>query len=114
MLLTYWELNENMPEEERLQVADKLTSSGLFPPKGVNVVRWDGTPDLWGILLLEADNAEDVFRAIDLWRAADAGFFKFTKTSAALPIEGLIPIAADIQQSLASVLLLRELRRLPT
>ena len=102
LFMTYWELNENMPDQDRLQIADKFTSSGLFPPKGVNIIRWDGTPDNWGILLLEADNAEDVFRAIDLWRAAGAGFFKFTKTSAALPIQEVIPIAADIQQSLAS------------
>ena len=37
-----------MPDQERLQIAYKLTSSGLFLPKGVNVVRWDGTPHRWG------------------------------------------------------------------
>ena len=54
LFLTYWELNEGMSVEERQQVAQKLTSSGLFPPKGVNIIRWDGTPDGWGILVAEA------------------------------------------------------------
>ena len=102
LFLTYWELNENMSDEQRLGIAQKLTSSGLFPPKGVNILRWDGTPDNWGIVLLEADNAADAFRTIDVWRAAGAGFFKTTKTSPALPIQELIPVAAEIQQALGS------------
>ena len=91
-----------MPEAERLQVAEKLMSSGLFPPKGVNIVRWDSTPDLWGTLIVEADNAEDVFRAIGLWRAAGAGFFKVTKTAPLLPVQEVIPVIAEIHQALAS------------
>lgn len=103
LFLTYWELNENMPEEQRLQVAQKLTSSGLFPPKGVNIIRWDATPDAWGILICEAENAADVFRAIDMWRAAAAGFFKSTKTSPATPIQEVIPVAAELVKTVASV-----------
>ena len=102
LFITYWELNENMSDSERLSIADKLNSSGLFPPKGVNIIRWDGTPDAWGTILLEADSAADVFRAIDVWRAAGAGFFKFTKTAPVLPVEELIPIAAEMQQALGS------------
>ena len=100
--LTYFELNENMSDAERLQIADRLTSSGLFPPQGVNIVRWDATPDLWGTLIVEADNAEDVFRAIGLWRAAGAGFFKVTKTAPLLPVQEVIPVIAEIHQALAS------------
>ena len=102
LFMTYWELNENMAEQERLQVAQKLTSSGLFPPAGVNILRWDGTPDGWGILLMEADRAEDAYRVVELWRAAGAGFFKSTRTAPALPIQHVIPLAGDIQQALAS------------
>lgn len=87
---------------ERLRVAEKLTTSELFPPKGVNIIRWDGTPDAWGIILMEAETAADAFRAIDLWRAAGAGFFKFTKTAPAMPIQELIPVANEIQSALAS------------
>ena len=101
LFLSYWELNENMSDQERLGIAEKLNSSKLFPPEGVNILRWDGTPDGWGIVLLEADSAANALRAINVWRAAGAGFFKVTKTSPALPIQDLIPIAAEMQQKLA-------------
>ncbi len=102
LFLTYWELNENMPEAERLQIAEKLTSSGLFPPKGVNIIRWDGTPDSWGILILEAENAADIVRAIAMWRASGAGFFKSIKTSPAMPIQEMVPTIGEIVKTLTS------------
>ena len=101
LFISYWELNENMPEQERLQIAQKLTTSGLFPPQdGVKIVRWDATPDLWGVLIMEAENAADVFRAIGMWRAAGPGFFKTIKTAPALPIEEVIPVVAGVVQQL--------------
>ena len=100
--MTYWELNENMPESERNAAAQKLTAAGLFPPQGVNIIRWDGTPDNWGILLLEAESVGDVIRAIDMWRAAGAGFFKVTKTAPAMPIQDIIPLGAEIIEAIAS------------
>ena len=45
LFMTYWELNENMAEQERHQITQKLTSAALFPPEGVNVVRLDMTSD---------------------------------------------------------------------
>ena len=102
LFVTYWELNENMSTRERLQIAEKLTSSGLFPAEGVNVLRWDGTPDGWGILILEAERAEDAFRAVELWRAAGAGFFKSTRTAPALPIEQIIPVAAEVLKAVGA------------
>ena len=95
LFLTCWELNENMPAAERMAIAQKLTSSGLFPPKGVKVVRWDQTPDAWGILLLEADNAMDAALALDTWRMAGAGFFKQTRTAPAIPVEEALPHWAE-------------------
>jgi len=88
LFLTYWELNENMADPERQQVAQKLTSKGLFPPNGVKVIRWDVTPDNWGVLIFEAEDS--------------AGFFKTTKTAPALPVVEAIPIGAEIGQALAS------------
>lgn len=102
LFLTYWELNENMPAAERLQVAQRLMSSGLFPPKGVNLIRFDVTPDAWGILIYEAENAADVDRAIYIWRAAGAGFFKSTKTSSAMPIQEHAPVVAELLKAVAS------------
>lgn len=90
LFLTYWALNEEMSVEERQQVVQKLTSSGLFPPKGVNIVRWDATPDGWGVLLAEAENTSDIARSIDMWRAARPGFFRSIKTAPALPVHEVV------------------------
>ncbi len=101
LFLTYWELNENMPPAERMAIAQKLTSSGLFPPKGVKILRWDQTPDAWGILLMEADNAMDAALALDTWRMAGAGFFKQTKTAPAMPIAEALPHWAEAMKKVS-------------
>ncbi len=102
LFLTYWELNEEMSIEERQQIAEKLTSSGLFPPKEVNIIRWDGTPDGWGILLAEAESAADINQAITMWRAAGAGFFKSTKTAPAQTIQELLAQQGELLKALGS------------
>ena len=102
LFLTYWELNENMSAQERVQIAQKITSGGLFPSKGVKIIRWDQTPDAWGILLAEADSATDISLAIDMWRAAGAGFFKMTKTAPVTPITELMPAAAEMLKLLSA------------
>ena len=102
LFLTYWELNEDMSVEERQQVAGKLTSSGLFPPKGVNIIRWDGTPDGWGILLAEAESVADITDALNMWRAAGAGFFKSTRTAPAQPIQDALSRQGELLKALGS------------
>ena len=102
LYVMYWELNENMPKEELLQVAQKLTSTGIFPPKGVNVVRWDVTPDGWGISIIEAEKAWDVFSAIGMWRSMKPGFFKMTKVSPAMPVKEVLPLEGELLKRLAS------------
>jgi hypothetical protein len=103
LFLAYWELNENMPESERLAIAKKLTLSGLFPPKGVKVLRWDETPDSWGILLIEAESAMDVALTLDTWRMGGAGFFKFTKTAPAFPIAESMQKYEEVQKTISSL-----------
>ena len=46
LFLTYWELNEDTPIEQRLQAAQTLMSKGLFP--GDNI-KWScpGLMDTW-------------------------------------------------------------------
>jgi hypothetical protein len=101
LFLMYWELNENRSSAENIQAAQKLTGTGLFPPEGVNIIRWDMTADNWGILLAEAETAADMHRAIGMWRAAGAGFFKVTKTSPAMPVQEEIPMIAEMLQAMA-------------
>ncbi len=102
LFLTYWELNEGMSVEERQQIAGKLTSAGLFPPQGVNIIRWDSTPDGWGILVAEAESAADIAQAIGMWRAAGAGFFKSTRTAPAEPVQESLARTDELLKALGS------------
>ena len=102
LFITYWELNENMSVEERLGVGQKLTSSGLFPPEGVNIIRWDITPDGWGVTIFEADSEAAVSRALNMWRAAGTGKFKCTKTSTARPVQEEMESSGELLTILAS------------
>ena len=103
LFVTYWELNENMPVNERLNIAAKLTSAGLFPPEGVKILQWITTPDGWGITLAEADSAAAISRSMEIWRMAGAGFFKSSKTAPAMQIDkelidGFVEAGAQVQK----------------
>ncbi len=102
LFLTYWELNENSAVSSNLEAATKLTASGMFPPPNLQILRWDITPDNWGILLVEADSAQAINDALSMWRAAIPGFFKLTKTAPALPVQEALPASAKILEALSS------------
>jgi hypothetical protein len=96
--MMYWELNEDMPAEQRMAATQKLISSGLFPPKEGSIIRWDITVDNWGVTTFEANSTEDIYRAIALLRAAAPGFFKMVKTSPAMPATDSMSIAEEIMK----------------
>ncbi len=100
LFVCYWELNENMPATERLAVAQKLTGIGLFPNKNVEILRWDITPDLWGVTLFQADSAADVEQFVGVWRAAGAGFFKTTRTAPLTPVMEMMARSAELLKTL--------------
>jgi len=56
--MTYFEHNEDLSEAERLGGAGKIMEKSLFPPEGVNVISWLSSPDLWGVVVLEADTGD--------------------------------------------------------
>jgi hypothetical protein len=101
LFLTYWELSEDTPAAQQIQAAQTLMAAGLFPPKEVNILRWDVTPDNWGILLCEAESAAAISQALVMWRTACPGFFKTTKTSPAMPVQESIPLTAQLLKTLA-------------
>jgi hypothetical protein len=101
LFLTYWELNEAMPIEQRLQITQKLTS--MLPLKGVNIIQWVITPDAWGILLAEAESVADISQALDVWRVAGAGFFKSTRTAPAQSIQEAVTQQSDLLKALGSI-----------
>ena len=101
LFLTYWELNEDMPVEQRLKITQKL--SAMLPLKGVNIIQWVITPDAWGILLAEVESVADISQAINMWRVAGAGFFKSTRTAPAQTIQESVSQQADLLKTLGSI-----------
>jgi hypothetical protein len=102
LFVTYWELNEDHAVDARIQAARRLTEGGIFPPAGVNVLRWDATPDGWGILVFEADTAAAATHALNLWRTAAAGFFRLTRTAPAVTVQEAIQLAGDELRALGN------------
>jgi Domain of unknown function (DUF3303) len=100
LFLCYWELNENMSAVERLTIGQKLMSSGASPGKKVKMLRWDATPDLWGIALFEADSAADAQQFLDVWRIAGTGFFKSTRMAPAMPVQEWMERSAELMETL--------------
>lgn len=102
LFLTHWKLNEGLSQQRTNDIAIRLTENGLFPPEDVEILRWDGTPDGWGIVLWEAERFESINNAINVWRAAagETAFFESTKTAPAAPIEEIVPQQAEFLQRL--------------
>jgi hypothetical protein len=101
MFLTYWEVSESIDPHEAARIVGRVLSSGLFPGKGVKILRFDETPDNWGVILFEAETAADVMMAVDVWRKAGAGFFKTTKTAPVVPLEEYMPVGQKLLEALA-------------
>lgn len=99
LFLSYWELKENMPAIQHVHKAKILKDAGLFSPEGVEIIRFDKTPDNWGIKLFRAVSAEAAHSLIALWRVTAPGFFKKIKMLPALPVKDAAASAAKLYQS---------------
>lgn len=102
LFLTYWKLNEGISTRQTNEIAMQLTQEELFPPAGTEILRWDTTPDGWGITLWEADDYTAVQNGLNMWRAAagETAFFEETKTAPAAPAEDVIQETAEMLQQL--------------
>lgn len=87
LFLMYWELNENISVNDKLKAADKLISSGHFPPDNIEIIRFDITSDNWAVILVEADSSEDVSNLNNMWRVVCPGIFKMEKASPTRPVQ---------------------------
>lgn len=98
LFLTYWKLNEGLSARKTNEIAMSLTEEGMFPPEGAEIIRWDGTPDGWGIVLWDADDYAAVNNGLNMWRAAagETAFFEKTMTAPAAPAEEIIPQQAEM------------------
>jgi len=86
LFLIYWELNEQVGVSQRIAALNKLQQAELFPPPDVELIRFDMTPDQWGISIMEAGSAGAIMRHLGAWRIACPGIFVTTKVSPAMPV----------------------------
>ena len=100
LFLVYWELSEDVPLEKRMQAARELMERGLNEPVGTNILRWDTTPDGWGVTVVEADTPQVIAQVLNTWRAACPGMFKLTRTAPAIPVEESIPNTVEMLEAL--------------
>lgn len=102
LFLTYWRLNEGLSARKTNEIAKSLTEEELFPPEDTEVVRWDATPDGWGVVIWEADDYGAVNDGLNVWRAAsgETAFFEETRTAPAAPVEEVIPRQAALLERL--------------
>ena len=101
LFLTYWELNESISEQQRIEAAQKITAATEeSSSEELDLIRWDATPDSWGISIYEAENVSAILALLATWRAAVPGFFKLTKTAPALPAEEAVSQMAELLQTL--------------
>ena len=100
--LTYWKLNEGISAQTTNDIAMRLTSEGHFPPEGTEVVRWDATPDGWGIVVWEAESYTAINNGLNMWRAAagEQAFFEKTMTAPSAPVEEVISEQADLLEEI--------------
>ena len=102
LFVSYWELNENMSDRDRLTAIGKIMAMPGSDGMVKESIRWDITPDNWGVSIFEADSAADVIRLFDTYRAAAPGFFKMTKTAPAVTAQESMAMGEVINKALGN------------
>ncbi len=97
LFITYFELNPDLDPTEIAEITQKLMSKGLYPPKGQKTLCWYvSTGDYWGIMAVEVESAEASAIGTNMFRAVKPGIFKCVKSTLAMKVEDLIPIAIKL------------------
>ena len=102
LFLCYLEVNDNKSPQEMEPYMQKALQAGILEPEGIKIIRFDGTPDNWGVITMEADSAMAVERFITTLRAAFPGYFKNFKTSSALSVDEATQLEAEILKTVRS------------
>jgi len=95
LFLTLWRLREGVDVREVAKVAGKLAQSGAWPVKGTEIKAWYISPGGLGVTILEAENAEQVFRGYAVWRKELPDMFEFYEVHPIIPAEKAIQIALE-------------------
>lgn len=102
LFVTYYELSNDVAFEEILEAGNRLVEEGRWPPDGMEVLRWDGTVNNWGITVAEADDFETAYRAQAMWEALVPGMFEEIKTVPAAPVEEIMEEGGKVLEELSA------------
>lgn len=92
IFITYWELNPDFDPSELAEIAQKIINKKLWPVEGTKEIAWYvSNSDFWGVLILEADNEEQITEVFAMWRMTKPGIFKFMKTTPASQVVKRLP-----------------------
>ncbi len=88
-LVTYFELNEDLPAAEKIEAIREQGLADKFPAEGVELLNWGITPDQWGFVIIDADDPEKIHTGLNTWRYFQP-WFEVSKTAPFLSIEDAI------------------------
>lgn len=100
MFITYYELGNDVALDEILEAGNRLMEEGMWPPEGMEVIRWDATVNRWGVTIAEADDFETIYRAQAMWEALVPGMFEEITTVPAAPVEEIMAEGGQLLEEL--------------
>lgn len=100
LFIGYYRLADDVEMDEVIEAAQELTESEMWPPDGMEIIRWDTTVNKWGVTIFEADDYETVNRAWEMWRASVPGMSVEEQTAPAAPVEESLEQMAALHQEL--------------
>ncbi|NYT12085.1 MAG: DUF3303 domain-containing protein [Methanomassiliicoccales archaeon] len=93
--LAFWKLGKNITSSKLGKVAAEIMKKEAFPTKGVEVHEWLVCPGGKGVILMEANNEADIFRAYTIWADAIPGFFDEYEVLPAVEVADAVSIALE-------------------
>ena len=102
LFITYYELSNDVEFDEVFEAGERLMEEEMWPPEGMDVIRWDGSVDKWGVTIAEADDFETVYRAQAMWETLVPGMFEEIKTAPAAPVEDIMAEGGALMEELSS------------
>jgi len=100
LMITYYEISNDVTTREVIEAGQVLMDEGLWPPEGMDIIRWDTTVDNWGVSIAEVDDYETINRAILMWESMVPGMFEETRTAPAAPVEESMAISGALFEEL--------------
>ena len=101
IFIAYWELNTDFDPTELADVAQTILNKKLWPVEGTKVIAWYvSATDNWGVLIIEAENEEQMVRSIGMWRIAKPGIFNLIKTTPAVEITIILPMVMKMAKQM--------------